>query len=166
MRQSESTDEEDEHFEDIVEESEDEPKSAPSDLENDTRPVENGGGAVSDDVSSEDDDDALVSSSDDEVSDEADEFLIGEDPKNKKSKVVSGSNGKQSQVSSKRAGLPGGYDPRHREPSYWSVFFSELFHPEGTILGTVVFDFIVTQQILTLFLFSPTAMRIVQAGGS
>lgn len=108
VRQSESTDEEDEHFEDI-EENENEPKSAPIEQENDTRPVEN--------VSSEEDDDAPVSSSDDEVSDEADEFLIGEDPKNvKKSKVVSGSNGKQSQVSCK---LPGGYNPRHREPSFW-----------------------------------------------
>lgn len=125
--QSESADEEDEHFEDIVEETDYRTTSASDKQENDAGPVENGGAAVSDSDSSEDEEETPVSASEDEVSDEADEFLIRDDAKDvKKSTTRSGSSGKQSQVSSKRPSLPGGYDPRHREPSYWWVISSKL----------------------------------------
>lgn len=127
MLQSESADEEDEHFEDIVEETDYRTTSASDKQENDAGPVENGGAAVSDSDSSEDEEETPVSASEDEVSDEADEFLIRDDAKDvKKSTTRSGSSGKQSQVSSKRPSLPGGYDPRHREPSYWWVISSKL----------------------------------------
>lgn len=117
--QSESADEEDEHFEDIVEETDDRTTSASDKQENDAGPVENSGAAVSDSDSSEDEEETPVSASEDEVSDEADEFLIRDDAKDvQKSTTRSGSGGKQSQVSSKRPSLPGGYDLRHREPSY------------------------------------------------
>ncbi|XP_024024531.1 CCAAT/enhancer-binding protein zeta [Morus notabilis] len=117
--QSESADEEDEHFEDIVEEADDRPGSASGKQETDGEPVENGGAATPDGDSSEDDDETPVPASEDEASDEADEFLVRDDAEDvNEAKTMSGSSGKQSQASSKKSSLPGGYDPRHREPSY------------------------------------------------
>ncbi|EXB88184.1 hypothetical protein L484_003578 [Morus notabilis] len=117
--QSESADEEDEHFEDIVEEADDRPGSASGKQETDGEPVENGGAATPDGDSSEDDDETPVPASEDEASDEADEFLVRDDAEDvNEAKTMSGSSGKQSQASSKKSSLPGGYDPQHREPSY------------------------------------------------
>lgn len=121
MLQNESAEEEEvEHFEDIVEETDDKPTSPLSNKQaNDVQAVESDGAAVSDSDSSEDEKESPVSS-EDELSDEPDEFLVRDDPEDC-SETVSVSSGKQSQVPSEKSSLPGGYNPRHREPSYWSV---------------------------------------------
>lgn len=125
--QNESTDEELEHFEDIVEETDNEPISVTDKQEDDARSVQKSGIANSDKDSSEDEDDSTASYSEDEVSDEADELLLMDDSNaTEKSKTVSGCNRQQPQASSGRSWLPGGYNPRHREPSFWSVIFSSL----------------------------------------
>lgn len=128
MLQNESTDEELEHFEDIVDETENEPNSIIGKQEDEARSVEKDGVTNSDNHSSEDDDDdSPAFYSEDEVSDEAGEFLLKDDSKNtEKSKTSSSCNGQQPQASLGRSWLPGGYNPRHREPSFWSVFFSNL----------------------------------------
>lgn len=137
MLQSESADEEDEHFEDIVEEADDRPGSASGKQETDGEPVENGGAAVPDGDSSEDGDETTVLASEDEASDEADEFLVRDDAEDvNEGKTMSVSSGKQSQASSKKSSLPGGYDPRHREPSYWWVLSSKLFFLIGSLLSS------------------------------
>ncbi|KAL5579637.1 hypothetical protein UlMin_012079 [Ulmus minor] len=117
--QNESADDELEHFEDIVEETDKKPNPVSDKQENDVIPVENDGAANSDSDSSGDDNEVPVSDSEDEVSDESDELIVRGDPEDlKKSEVVFGHGGKQSQVLPKKSWLPGGYNPRHREPSY------------------------------------------------
>lgn len=120
MLQDESIDDDIEHFEDVIEESDNEP--SPVSEEKDIELVHNSDTANSDHDSSEDDIDSPASYSEDEGSDEADEFLFRND--SKESKMVPDSSVQQPQVvSSEKSALPGGYDPRHREPSYWLVFF-------------------------------------------
>jgi ribosome biogenesis protein MAK21 len=149
--QSESLDDELEHFEDVIEETDKEPITV-SDKEpatvsdkpsEDIVPVQNGEVANSDKDSSdgedddqpasseEDDDDAdddqPASSEDDD--DDLDDALEDEDfslakskknhKKSKKSNSETDNEGKKSQESIKKPLLPGGYDARHREPSYW-----------------------------------------------
>jgi ribosome biogenesis protein MAK21 len=149
--QSESLDDELEHFEDVIEETDKEPVTV-SDKEPATvsdKPsedivlVQNGEVANSDKDSSdgedddqpasseEDDDDAdddqPASSEDDD--DDLDDALEDEDfslakskknhKKSKKSNSETDNEGKKSQESIKKPLLPGGYDARHREPSYW-----------------------------------------------
>ncbi|KAF3451979.1 hypothetical protein FNV43_RR08075 [Rhamnella rubrinervis] len=118
--QNESTDEELEHFEDIVEETDNEPISVTDKQEDDARSVQKGAAAAnSDKDSSEDDDEPTASFSEDEVSDEAEELHLMDDSNaTEKSKTVSSCNGQQPQASSGRSWLPGGYNPRHREPSF------------------------------------------------
>ncbi|MED6118926.1 hypothetical protein PIB30_007086 [Stylosanthes scabra] len=126
--QNESIDEELEHFEDIIEETDNEPSTVPK-KQADNVTVQNGADENSDSDSSEGKDDLPASDDDDDsdgASEEDADFLLAKDepsikkpksaPKNK-SKSTSG-NGQQPQVSAKKSFLPGGYDPRHREPSY------------------------------------------------
>lgn len=134
MLQNESVDDEFEHFEDIVEETENEASIV--------KETEDKGSAVfekqesskefisssenmkSDSDSSEDEDDPPASDSDSHVSDEEDELVIANDSENlQASKTPSDDNGKQPKVSVTKPCLPGGYDPRHREPSYWYIIF-------------------------------------------
>lgn len=121
--QNESVDEELEHFEDVIE-TDNEPNSLSNNQNNDIGVVQNGEDANSDTSSSESEDDLPASSEDDDSDDDASEdadFLLAknekEHEKQKKSKSVS-DKGQQSQLSPKSS-LPGGYDPRHREPLYW-----------------------------------------------
>ncbi|KAG5008950.1 hypothetical protein JHK87_017465 [Glycine soja] len=120
--QNESVDEELEHFEDVIE-TDNEPNSLSNNQNNDIGVVQNGADANSDTSSSESEDDLPASSEDDDSDDDASEdadFLLAknekEHEKQKKSKSVS-DKGQQSQLSPKSS-LPGGYDPRHREPLY------------------------------------------------
>ncbi|KAH1240611.1 CCAAT/enhancer-binding protein zeta [Glycine max] len=120
--QNESVDEELEHFEDVIE-TDNEPNSLSNNQNNDIGVVQNGEDANSDTSSSESEDDLPASSEDDDSDDDASEdadFLLAknekEHEKQKKSKSVS-DKGQQSQLSPKSS-LPGGYDPRHREPLY------------------------------------------------
>ncbi|KAF5466318.1 hypothetical protein F2P56_016257 [Juglans regia] len=117
--QNESIDEELEHFEDVVEETAKEPSTAAKEEENDGGLVHSTDATNSDGESSEDEDESPAFNSEDDVSDEAEEFLMRNDSKDiEESKTVSPLNAQRPQVSSKKSLLPGGYDPRHREPSY------------------------------------------------
>lgn len=127
MLQNESNDEELEHFEDVIEETAEEPSTAAKEEENDGGLVHSTDAANLDSESSEDEDESPAFNSEDDGSDEAEEFLMRNDSKDlEESKIVSPLNAQQPQVSSKKSLLPGGYDPRHREPSYWSVIYSKL----------------------------------------
>lgn len=130
VRQSELVDEEDEHFEDIIEEN-DEKKPKPA--EKQAGPVENGrASTISAEEDSEEDDDIPASLSDDESSDaedDDDDFVVRGDSENatESGKLSGPDHGNNQSVKSlKRCELPGGYEPRHREPSYWSVFFASF----------------------------------------
>ncbi|XP_062076846.1 protein SLOW WALKER 2 [Humulus lupulus] len=120
--QNESADEEEEeHFEDIVEEPDNKPTSPSETQEKKVNNVAGGDAAFadSDNDSSEDEKEAPLSS-EDEHSDEAEEFLVRDDPEDR-IETVPGSGGQQSQVppsETEKGRLPGGYNPRHREPSY------------------------------------------------
>ncbi|KAF5470970.1 hypothetical protein F2P56_011451 [Juglans regia] len=121
VHQNESIDEELEHFEDFVEETAEEPSTAAKEEENDGGLVHSTDATNSDGESSEDEDEdeCPAFNSEDDVSDEAEEFLMRNDSKDiEESKTVSPLNAQRPQVSSKKSLLPGGYDPRHREPSY------------------------------------------------
>jgi ribosome biogenesis protein MAK21 len=122
--QNESIDDEFEHFEDVIEETDKKPVTVSKKPSDDIVPVQNGDTANSDADSSENEDDQLASSEDDD--DDLDDAL--EDgsfslekskTKHKKSKSESDDEDKKTQESAKKHVLPGGYDPRHREPSYW-----------------------------------------------
>ncbi|OMO70572.1 CCAAT-binding factor [Corchorus capsularis] len=115
--QNESVDEDLEHFEDIVEDNNTEPSSASKKEDNnaDIHGVED----ANFDGDSSEDDDAVPPHSDDDASDDADEFVIREVPNDlQKPRTVSDQNAFKPQVSSTQSFLPGGYNPRHREPSY------------------------------------------------
>lgn len=127
MLQNESADEELEHFEDIVEETDNVQTSAADKLEDNARSVQSSGTANIDSDSSEDDNDNPASNSDDEVPDKAEKLFVMNGPNDAdKSKTFSSSSVQQSEASSKKSQLPGGYNPRHREPSFWSVIFPML----------------------------------------
>uniref|UniRef100_A0A803PCQ3 CCAAT-binding factor domain-containing protein n=1 Tax=Cannabis sativa TaxID=3483 RepID=A0A803PCQ3_CANSA len=125
--QNESTEEEEvEHFKDIVEEEPDKKPTPPSETQEkkaDNVKSTDTSFADSDSNSSEDEKEAPLSSEDeDEDSDEAEEFLVRDDALPEDHiETVSVSGGQQSQVpppETQKARLPGGYNPRHREPSY------------------------------------------------
>ncbi|KAH1149412.1 hypothetical protein GLYMA_16G012100v4 [Glycine max] len=122
--QNESVDEELEHFEDVIE-TDNEPSTVSTKQNDDIGVVQNGEDGNSDSSSSESEDDLPASSEDDDLDDDASEdadFLLAKNEKEhkkpKKSKSVSDKEGQQSQLSVKKSSLPGGYDPRHREPLY------------------------------------------------
>lgn len=120
--QNESIDEELEHFEDVIEETDNEPSTVSNKQADDDRLVQNGDDANSGSGSSESEDDIPASSEDDDsddASEDADFLLAKNETDLKKSKSVSDNEGQQLQVSAKKSFLPGGYDPRHREPSFW-----------------------------------------------
>ncbi|PRQ51668.1 putative CCAAT-binding factor [Rosa chinensis] len=117
--QNESVDDDLEHFEDVIEETDNEPSPVleKQEVELVHNSDEKSDTVNSDHDSSEDDIDSSASYSEDEASDEADEFHFRNDSKD--SKTVPDSSVQQPQVvSSEKTSLPGGYDPRHREPSY------------------------------------------------
>ncbi|XWS12200.1 hypothetical protein CRYUN_Cryun37aG0069600 [Craigia yunnanensis] len=122
MLQNESVDEDFEHFEDIVEEMDTEPRLA-SKKEESNADIR-GGEAANFNSDSLENEGVLPSSySDDDASEDAsddvEEFFIRESSKDlHKPKTISDQNALKPQVSSTQSFLPGGYNPRHREPSY------------------------------------------------
>lgn len=121
--QNESVDDELEHFEDVVEE-EDIKETSPEqrDRKDDVQLTHGSDTASSDSDSSDEEDDTPVSHSKDEMSDDDDgELLMRYDTKDTAELAIqkSGENGQQPDTLSKVSSLPGGYNPRHREPSYW-----------------------------------------------
>ncbi|CAI8586787.1 unnamed protein product [Vicia faba] len=133
--QNESFDDDElEHFEDVIEETDkepvtvsdkksDEPVTVSDKKSDDIVPDQNGEVAHSDtDSSGSDDDDQPASSEDDDDFDDALEdegFSLAKSKKNhNNSKSESDNEDQKVQESTKKPLLPGGYDPRHREPSY------------------------------------------------
>ncbi|XP_057981919.1 protein SLOW WALKER 2 [Malania oleifera] len=117
--QNESVDEDLEHFEDIVEDADDEPTAASKKPENAVEIFHSNDSVKSDGDSSQDVDDSPASSSEDDVSDEGEELLVGNGLNDRQEpKTVSNHERHQSPGSVMRSFLPGGYNPRHREPSY------------------------------------------------
>lgn len=121
--QNESADDDDEHFEDVLEDTENNVDKIP-DKPNVSEVASIREAHETDTNSDSSSDEAGVSTfgSEDEVSDEGDDlFAAGVLNVPQDSKAGSDHAGPQSLVSSDklRASLPGGYDPRHREPSYW-----------------------------------------------
>ncbi|KAE9615304.1 putative CCAAT-binding factor [Lupinus albus] len=119
--QNEYIDDELEHFEDVIEETDNEPSTTSNKQANETGLIQNVDDADSESGSSENEDDLPASSQDDDsddASEDGDFVLARKETNSTKSKSVSNNEGQQSQVSDKKSILPGGYDPRHREPSY------------------------------------------------
>lgn len=108
LLQSESADEDNEHFEDIMEETENQQINPSNDatVPNSNEIVNSG----SDDTSSQDEVESKSSYSEDNISDEADDLILKESL-NEMKDAETPSNGE-------KPSLPGGYNPRHREPSY------------------------------------------------
>ncbi|KAB2060951.1 hypothetical protein ES319_A10G055300v1 [Gossypium barbadense] len=120
MLQNESVDEDLEHFEDIVEETASEPSLASKKEEN-NHDICGGEAANSDSYSSEDEGVLPSSYSDDDISEDEKELFIRETPKDQhhqEPKIISNQNALTSPKSTAKPFFPGGYDPRHREPSY------------------------------------------------
>lgn len=138
QRESVEEEEDVEHFEDVIEGDDIDPNN---EAENDKSNVEvdHDGGEITgrDGDSSSDDEEALaVKQSDEEddyASDDSGELFINETPHElQETMEVSNVMEKRSQPPIKSSCLPGGYDPRHREPSYWSV--NLVFHQSLSIL--------------------------------
>lgn len=116
LLQSESADEDNEHFEDIMEETENQQIYPSNDatVPNSNEIVNSG----SDDTSSQNEVESKSSYSEDNISDEADDLILKESL-NEMKDAETPSNGV-------KPSLPGGYNPRHREPSYWYHSFLSL----------------------------------------
>ncbi|KAK7389691.1 hypothetical protein VNO78_24949 [Psophocarpus tetragonolobus] len=121
--QNESVDDELEHFEDVIE-ADNDPSTESIKQDNDVGLLLNREDPNSDTSSSESEDDhPAASSEDDDASEDEDAgFLLAKNEtdlkKSKKSKSVFDNEVQKSQLSTEKSSLPGGYDPRHREPSY------------------------------------------------
>ncbi|KAJ0006992.1 hypothetical protein Pint_29299 [Pistacia integerrima] len=146
--QNESVDEEIEHFEDIVEETDNEPSAALTKEENNDKTVNGIHDANSDGESSGDEDDRPATDSEDDVSDESGEFLIRDNTKKVQKSETQFDRDTQQPRPSNKSSMPGGYDPRHREPSYcnadcaswWELMvLASHAHPSvATMAGTLL----------------------------
>lgn len=140
MVQRESVEEEEdvEHFEDVIEGDDIDPSNEAENEKGNVEVDHNGGEiTVRDDDSSSDDEEALAvrqsDEEDDYPSDDSEELFINETPHElQETMEISNDMEKLSQRPMKSSCLPGGYDPRHREPSYWSVKL--IFHRSLSIL--------------------------------
>ncbi|KAK9132331.1 hypothetical protein Scep_011859 [Stephania cephalantha] len=110
--QSESIDADLEHFEDISEEPESEVGTAPSVNSNENHSAK----TESNSSESESEDGLPDSVSSDDLSES--EGILGKHGANAIGEVITASDHNKSQPQAPNMRLPGGYDPRHREPSY------------------------------------------------
>lgn len=121
--QNEAVDEDLEHFEDVPDEAEDDLASdeMPQNNEDDIDTVLN-----SDSDSSQDEEASSASSEEEDNLDEDDDDLFGrknaKEPLEFNSVKVSDQKEDQLPESLTKHSLPGGYDPQHREPSFWYTF--------------------------------------------
>lgn len=107
-------DEDLEHFEDITEENDDQAIPAPNSDEG--RVAETSKGSDDDSDSSLDESASATSSSEEDTLSGADD-LLGEGGFNKLEEFKSTSDHEAQNLQCQA--LPGGYNPRHREPAYW-----------------------------------------------
>lgn len=118
--QNETMDEDLEHFNDVVEDDEDQTNATEIEISQAANDNQNSddGGTNSDSSLSEGD--SAPPDSEGEDSDESNDLLMGGDQgKIKDSMSIIDDNKLQSEVTDSRSRLPGGYNLRHREPSYW-----------------------------------------------
>lgn len=116
--QNESANEDVEHFEDIEEETVNEKTTKSSEADNASKIVSSGDRTNTEGDSSGEEDVSLASDSESDVSDEEDFLVAGGLEDVKETKEIPDLTNQQPQVSDGRSSLPGGYNPRHREPSY------------------------------------------------
>jgi len=116
--QNESANEDVEHFEDIEEETVNEKTTKSSEADNASKIVSSGDRTNTEGDSSGEEDVSLASDSETDVSDEEDFLVAGGLEDVKETKEIPDLTKQQPQVSDGRSSLPGGYNPRHREPSY------------------------------------------------
>ncbi|XP_038898077.1 CCAAT/enhancer-binding protein zeta [Benincasa hispida] len=118
--QNESVDDELEHFEDVVEEENINKTITELRVHKDDVQCDSDAASSEDDDSPDEDDESPVSHSEDESLDLDGELLMRYDSKDADEPAVKkpGENGQQSLTPCKGLSLPGGYNPRHREPSY------------------------------------------------
>lgn len=120
MLQNESADDDIEHFEDIVEEGDNQKTTELMKQRNTVETVATADGTNSDTDSTQDEGGSSTSGSESDVSDEVDDLFIGGDLENvKETKRVPDETKQLPQTSDVTSSLPGGYNPRHREPLYW-----------------------------------------------
>lgn len=120
MLQNESVDEDLEHFEDIAEEEEDKTTLTQNGTDFVDRVIGRNDGIRADNVSSSDEDSPAASDSEDGDMDEPGSLLVADGLDNlKESEPVSEGQEQESEASNVKSVLPGGYNPRHREPSFW-----------------------------------------------
>lgn len=117
--QNESADEELEHFEDIVEEAENQSNNGADKTDNAGEVALSNGGTDTDGDSSEEEGGSPTSVSEDGDSD-GDNDLLGNGSLNdlQESEMRSADSAGQQQGLNVKSPLPGGYNPRHREPSF------------------------------------------------
>ncbi|KAK4778070.1 hypothetical protein SAY87_018257 [Trapa incisa] len=112
--QNESMDEELEHFEDIKDDSDNEPSAKTDKTSNDVRSEDaEEGGSSSEEEAVHD-----GSSSDDEAPEEDDGFVLNNVQESGELSENHSDGKHQSAIDGSLSVLPGGYNPRHREPSY------------------------------------------------
>lgn len=118
--QNESNDDDLEHFEDIVDETENESRTASKKSRITKGFVHDSDIVKADGNSSEDENVAATPYSEDHVPDKGEDLVMTDSQK------PADVNGHRPPVPNLSPSLPGGYNPRHREPSYWyfSTFFS------------------------------------------
>ncbi|KAJ8756145.1 hypothetical protein K2173_024692 [Erythroxylum novogranatense] len=149
--QNESIDEDIEHFEDVVEEADHELDGVSNKVESTPEVVENDTKAIKECDSSEDEEDEenpTDSSSEDDSSNEADKLFVENDSKDYQESQPLPRFGRSQPQPSESSSLPGGYDPRHREPSYckadraswWelTVLASHVHPSVATMAGTLL----------------------------
>lgn len=121
MLQSESVDEDLEHFEDVKEDDENQASPATTKTVN-VEGVTHSNDELNNESSSLDEGGNLSSDSEEDV--QLDDLLVengSDEPK--KSTPNSNSNRLEPQISSGSLSMPGGYNLRHREPSFWYTHF-------------------------------------------
>jgi len=136
---NEAVDEDLEHFEDVPDETDNLPAADAKTPQSNDEDNTNGDGSNNDNDSSEDEEAPLASSSeDDEVDEDADLFPIKniEKPQEFSSTKLSNYTGNQHHEASTKHSLPGGYDPRHREPSFWYILFTSFRLKMITVLDS------------------------------
>ncbi|KAG7586794.1 CCAAT-binding factor [Arabidopsis thaliana x Arabidopsis arenosa] len=153
QRESVEEEEDVEHFEDVIEGDDIDANNKAEKDENNVEVDHDGGEKTSrDGDSSSDDEEALAvrqsDEEDDYASDDSEELIRNETPQLQETMEVSNDMEKRSQPPMKSSSLPGGYDPRHREPSYcnadraswWElVVLSKHAHPSvATMAGTLL----------------------------
>jgi ribosome biogenesis protein MAK21 len=115
MSQSESADDDDiEHFEDIVDETENQEKTTSPEKDVEVVALDSDSDASLDEEYGS----SRANAFDDMDSDEGDELIVESSKKDVKDTKDASQHPSKQSTARKSSSLPGGYDPRHREPSY------------------------------------------------